>query len=188
MLDRATLLANPFIRGIIFRKMRRLAPLRSTGYAAEDVEQELLLVLLQSLDGYDSTHQLHANVFITMVVERATAGILRKHLAKKRAASCCSLDVLFEETGEGEEPSVSRTTAADARSEIDLFDLRHDTAQVLSTLPSDLRDLAERLQRQSLSQAARELGVPIGTLKRRRDRLRGVLENAGFRNFLVPSR
>lgn len=181
MLDRSTLYRNPFVRGIIRRKMHLLAKyIDWTGYTAEDIEQELFLVLLQSLEGYDSQHSSHANVFITTVIERAAAGILRKRNAQKRGDPTASLDQLMAEIGDGEELSVTHPTAVDKRSDFELCEIRHDVAVVLATLPADLRDLADRLQRDTLSQVARELGVPQGTLKRRRDRLRHVFEWAGF--------
>ena len=39
-----------------------------------------------------------------------------------------------------------------------------DIAEVVARLPDDLRDLCQRLQRDSISQVARDLGVPRSTL------------------------
>jgi transcriptional regulator of acetoin/glycerol metabolism len=57
-------------------------------------------------------------------------------------------------------------------------------AGVLATLPDDLRDLAERLKRQSVSEVARELRVPRTTLYRNLERLRRHFADAHLRDYL----
>jgi DNA-directed RNA polymerase specialized sigma24 family protein len=58
--------------------------------------------------------------------------------------------------------------------------------EALASLPEDLRDLAERLKSRSLSQVARELGVPRSTLQDRVQQLLEAFECAGLRDFLNP--
>src|SRR5262249_7843035 len=72
-----TVLAR-FARGIIRRKVRLLVSRAGfTKQDRQDLEQELVLRLLQSLDLFDP-EQAHPNVFITTVIERAVAMILRE--------------------------------------------------------------------------------------------------------------
>lgn len=166
-----------FARGIIRRKVRLL--IGRAGFTAqdrEDLEQDLVLRLLQSLDLFDP-EQAHPNVFITTVIERAVAMILRERRAKKRDSGVVhSLDRIKE---------ASSTEPADPRrGDEEASDLASDLVEVLARLPEELRILAERLKSQSLSQAARDLGVPRTTLQRRVQRLRQCFEDADLRIYL----
>jgi RNA polymerase sigma factor (sigma-70 family) len=168
-----------FARSIIRRKARYVA--RCDGFTAHDVrdiEQELRLRLLQNLSQFDPD-QAHINVFITMVVKRSVAMLLRERRAKKRVASLRSLDTLTDDVGE---PAELLDHRDDGRS-ADRFDLAHDLAGVLAALPEELRALAERLKVQSVAQAAREMNVPRTTLLRQVERLRHCFEDAGLRIY-----
>jgi RNA polymerase sigma-70 factor (ECF subfamily) len=167
-----------FARGIIRRKVQLLVGRAGfTKQDRQDLEQELVLRLLQSLDLFDP-EQAHPNVFITTVIERAVAMILRQRRAKKRHGGVQSLDQGRENAGDSSEPIDPRPTEQEA------LDLATDLAEVLAKLPDDLRALAERLKSQSLSQAARDLGVPRSTLQRQVQRLRRCFEDAGLRIYL----
>jgi RNA polymerase sigma factor (sigma-70 family) len=149
-----------------------------TSQDREDLEQELILRLLQSLHLFDPG-QAHRNVFVTTVIERAVAMILRERLAKKRDSGVVrSFDQGQTKAGTSPEPVDPRPSDQEA------FDLASDLAEVLARLPDDLRALAERLKSQSVSQAARDLGVPRTTLQRRVERLRKTFEDAGLRIYL----
>jgi len=168
-----------FAQGIIRRKVRLLVSRAGfTKQDRQDLEQELVLRLLQSLELFDP-EQAHPNVFITTVIERAVAMILRERRAKKRDGGVvCSLDQGQTKEGKSPEPIDPRPSDQDA------FDLASDLVEVLARLPDDLRALAERLKSQSLSQAARDLGVPRTTLQRQVQRLRQCFEDAGLRIYL----
>jgi RNA polymerase sigma factor (sigma-70 family) len=169
-----------FARSIIRRKARLIA--RCDGFTARDlrdIEQELLLRLLQSLAQFDPD-QGHINVFIATVVERSMAMLLRERWAKKRdTTGIRSLDAPSADGGPTEVPD-HRDGGRDA----ERFDLAHDLAEVLAALPAELRDLAERLKVQTVSQAARDLNVPRTTLLRQVERLRRCFEDAGLRIYL----
>jgi RNA polymerase sigma-70 factor (ECF subfamily) len=170
---------DKFTKGIIRRKIKQLVG--RAGFSRqdrEDLEQELLLRLLQSLHLFDPA-QAHRNVFVTTVIERAVAMILRERLAKKRnGATVQSLDQATDNAGDSAEPVDPH------RSQEQQVDPATDLAEVLARLPDDLRALAERLKSQSLSQAARDLGVPRSTLQRQVQRLRQCFEDAGLRIYL----
>jgi RNA polymerase sigma-70 factor (ECF subfamily) len=168
-----------FAQGIIRRKVRQLVGRAGfTKQDREDLYQELVLRLLQSLELFDPD-QSHPNVFITTVIERAVAMILRERRAKKRDGGVMS-SLHHGQTKEGNaaEPIDPRPSAQDG------FDLASDLAEVLARLPDDLRALAERLKSQSVSQAARDLGMPRTTLQRQVQRLRQCFEDAGLRIYL----
>jgi RNA polymerase sigma factor (sigma-70 family) len=168
-----------FAQGIIRRKVRLLVNRAGfTKQDRQDLEQELVLRLLQSLDLFDP-EQAHPNVYITTVIERAVAMILRERRAKKRDSGVVrSLDQGQTKDGKSPEPVDPRPN------DQEVFDLAGDLAEVLARLPNDLRALAERLKSQSVSQAARELGVPRTTLQRQIQRLRQCFEDAGLRIYL----
>jgi DNA-directed RNA polymerase specialized sigma24 family protein len=168
-----------FARAIVRRKARR--PVGRAGFTAQDVrdfEQELHLRLLQSLPRFDPD-QAHINVFVTTVVERSVAMLLRKRRAKKRVAVVRSLDAPAADGGPAEPPD-----HRDGGRGAERFDLAYDLAEVLRVLPAGLRDLAERLKVQTVSQAARDLNVPRTTLLRQVERLRRYFEDAGLRIYL----
>jgi RNA polymerase sigma factor (sigma-70 family) len=168
-----------FAQGIIWRKVRLLVGRAGfTQQDHQDLEQELVLRLLQSLDVFDP-EQAHLNVFITTVIERAVAMLLRERRAKKRDGGVVrSLDQGPTKDGKSPEPVDPLPSGEEA------FDLASDLAEVLARLPEELRALAERLKSQSLSQAARDLGVPRSTLQRQAQRLRRCFEDAGLRIYL----
>jgi len=172
-----------FVRGIIHRKVRMLigrAGFRE--HERQDLEQELVLRLLQSIPLFDAK-QAHWNVFVTTVIERAVAQILRDRRAAKRNGGdqVGSLDTFLETEDEGE-VRVLLPIIEDQSTLHERADLSIDIVSVLARLPDDLRDLAQRLQRQSLSQAARDLGVSRSTLQRRLEHLRRHFEEAGLKN------
>jgi RNA polymerase sigma factor (sigma-70 family) len=170
-----------FARSIIRRKARLIA--RCDGFTARDlrdIEQELFLRLLQGLAQFDP-EQGHINVFITTVVERSVAMLLRERWAKKRdTTGIRSLDTPAADGGGATDLPDLRDGGRDA----ERFDLAHDLAEVLAGLPAELRDLAERLKVQTVSQAARDLNVPRTTLLRQVERLRRCFEDAGLRIYL----
>ena len=167
-----------FARSIIRRKARLIA--RCGGFNANDqrdIEQELLLRLLQSLPQFDA-EQAHINVFITTVVERSMAMLIRERHAKKRDATGIQSLTSPVDDGGPNEPSDHRG------SDPERIDLTSDVAEVMASLPAELRDFAERLKLQTVSQVAREMDVPRTTLLRWVDRLRRCFEDAGLRIYL----
>src|SRR5262249_34879395 len=129
------------------------------GFTNQDVhelEQELLLRLMDGLRNYNADRTPHLNVFITTVVERAFVVILRDRRAKKR-------DVNKNRSIHALLARADRTDSAEgipdpaSRSDVEWFELTDDVSGVLAALPDDLRVLAERLKRQSVSEVARDL-------------------------------
>ncbi|MFL5240597.1 MAG: sigma-70 family RNA polymerase sigma factor [Gemmataceae bacterium] len=166
-----------FAQDIIRRKARLLVGRAGlTKQDREDLEQELALRLLQSLEQFDQ-EQGHLNVFITTVIERAISMILRARRAKKRDAGVVrSLDRTMD--GTSAEPTCRQSDAQE------LLDLANDLAETIAIMPENLRDLAERLKTQSVSQTARDLGIPRSTLQGEIRRLRQIFENTGLQIYL----
>ena len=115
-------------------------------------------------------------MFITTVVERSMAMLIRERHAKKRNAT--GIQSLTSPADDGG-PSDHRGGGDPER-----IDLTSDVAEVMASLPAELRDFAERLKLQTVSQVAREMDVPRTTLLRWVDRLRRCFEDAGLRIYL----
>jgi DNA-directed RNA polymerase specialized sigma24 family protein len=185
--DDAVLFA-PFTRAVIRRKCRQLIGRGGlTAGDRKDLEQELLLHLIRGLPGLDRG-VAHRNVFVTVVIDRSAAQILRRRRARKRdGGPVLSLDELAAAGGDapGEPTEESRPCARGGRrTEQERIDLASDLKGILVALPAALRALTERLKTQSLSEAARALGLPRSTPQCRVRRIRRRFEDAGLRAYL----
>lgn len=179
--------------GIIKKKVRQI--IGRAGFRKqdrEDLEQELLTRLLQSLKSF-KPDVAHRKAFVTAVVERDVANILRDKQAEKRDhRRIGSLHVMIEVTEDGPtelaetigDREFNARRCRDPRSAEDLAQLASDLAEVAAALPDDLRNLAERLKTQSISSIAREIGVPRTTLNDTVRRLRQRFEQAALRDYL----
>lgn len=182
-----------FDYGIVRRKVRQL--IGNHGFREQDreqLEQELIMRILQGFKSYDPT-QSHRNAFVTTIVERSVASIIRDKCAEKRdhrrvssihnhVHSCNGQLLELVETLDQNADNARR-----GRQPIDASDhcdLACDLDQLLSKLPEDLRKLAEALKHHSVSEISREWGVPRTTLRQRVLELRRRFEEAGMRLHL----
>jgi RNA polymerase sigma-70 factor (ECF subfamily) len=181
-----------FAERLIHREARQLA--RMPGFSPgdrEDIEQELRLKLLMHSAGYDP-RQGHWHAFVTALVERQAANLLRAKRAEKRdhrSVRSLSMEVADAEEGPVEladtisprhlESRLGRAT----REEHELAELAMDLSDVIAGLAPELRELAQRLKTDCLSQIARDLGVPRTTLADRVRKLRRCFEQAGLRDY-----
>jgi RNA polymerase sigma-70 factor (ECF subfamily) len=184
---------DQFTRGIVRRKFAQL--IGRAGFSKQDrddIEQELILRVLQSLPSIDPV-QADRNVFITTVVERFVANILRDKQADKRdhrRVGSLSVMIDIKEGGATELAQMISQRELDAqrgvqpRSDEDQAQLARDLADTIATLPFDLRDLAERMKTQAVSKIAREIGIPRTTVNHWVRHLRQRFEQAGLRDYL----
>ncbi len=188
-----TPLLGRFEFGIIKKKVRQIVGRAGfTKQDRQDLEQELLARLVQSLKSFDP-NQAHRKSFVTAVVERDVANILRDAKAEKRDhRRIGSLNVTIEVTEDG--PTELADTIGNReydarrcrhpRSAEELAQLASDLAEIVAALPDDLRDLAHRLKTQSISEAARDLGVPRTTLNHSVRRMRERFVQTGLREYV----
>jgi len=147
------------------------------GFGEDDVDdlaQELTLHLIRQWPAFDST-KIQAITFIHKLVDVLVQELIRELCAPKRdhrrerslskAAEYGLLD------GVRGQPDVS---------DFDRIDLQDDCRSVLSSLPSELRRIAELLREMTPSAAACELGVPEATLRLRMAELREYFVAAGY--------
>jgi DNA-directed RNA polymerase specialized sigma24 family protein len=178
--------------GIIRRKVGQI--IGQAGFTfqdREDLEQELLTRLIQSLKSFDPA-QAHRNAFVTAVVERDVASILRDARAAKRdhrrrvtlkvSASLAdqegSSDPLNELSEDARRPSTAAGTA-------ELIDLCIDLRSVLEKLPVALREFACARMSKTMTELARESAVPRTSLYHLVPELRQHLEAAGLRDYVA---
>lgn len=158
----------------------------------EEIEQQLFLKLAKQLSSADSDDPKWRG-YLATAVSHGIASIIRNRRAEKRDhRKSCSLHTVVGQTDEGSVElsdtigprEANARLGIDPRSDAALAELGLDVASVMAQLPEDLRDLCVRLQRSSVSQIARDLGVPRTTVSTAVGRLRSHFEQAGLRSEL----
>ena len=184
---------SDYAMALIRRKAKELA--RTRGFTINDVEdiQQLLAVkLLQHLAAFDP-EQGHPNVFVKTVVERYAANLLRNSRAEKRdRRRVCSLSMIvdYDDNGPIEleetigERELDSRLGRETRDPHEACDLAMDVTDALDGLSPELRDLCERLKYASVSDVARDLGVPRTTLYESIIKLRKHFEEIGLKGYL----
>jgi RNA polymerase sigma-70 factor, ECF subfamily len=130
----------------------------------DDLEQDLTLELLKRLPAFDPSKGKR-EPFVYVLLKNAAADLQRRLMCARK---CKQL---------GEQ-------AIDDPAER-LAELARDVESVLARLPDDLKAIAELLKNRSVSDAARELGIPRTTLNDRVRALRERFEKAGLRDYLA---
>lgn len=158
----------------------------------EDLAQELLLHVIRRAPKFDPSKG-SIQAFIATLIARRAASLLRREMAAKRDAhQCCSLNMLIR-ADDGTRVELASTITEDApdprlfkrsRHSQHRVEMASDIATVLSRLPDDMRQLCERLKRESLSAAARSMGIPRSTLATRLSKLRKTFAAAGLDEYL----
>ena len=158
----------------------------------EDLEQELIARVLQSLRSFDPRRG-HRNAFITTVVERYAKNILRnKQAAKRDYRRVSSINVMINIDGETPVELAHLITQRELdarrrrhpRSDLELAELALDVATAIESLPDDLRGLAERCLTRNVSQVAQDTGIPRTTLQRPVREIRQRFEKMDLKNYI----
>jgi len=163
------------------------------GFTASDrdgIEQELMRDLYQHLPRFNPK-RANRRTFINRIVDHAVVTLIRRQQAAmrdhRRNGGSLNEDV---KAPDGRVTKRADTLNAEmnraGRSDLDSHLLVLDVHAVVAVLPEDLRDLAARLQTQSMAQAAREMGVARSVVYERVAELRRILERAGLRGYLSP--
>lgn len=158
----------------------------------EDLEQEFALYLWQCLRRLKEPLQDRQGFFRKIIADHAVTLIRRREAEKRDHFRVSSLSEQVIDC-DGQPVEMAQTVPDDhvrsrlgvaPSSSLDDMELAHDVAAVLAKLPPDLRDLCERLKRHSITEVARQLGVPRTTLHDAIRRLRQHFEDAGLRDYL----
>jgi RNA polymerase sigma factor (sigma-70 family) len=189
--------SDPAVQRLIRREAWQLAHLpESCGHDCEDWRQELFYRLLRGLPAFDPQRG-HIRAFATTVIRTAVRNILRELQAEKRGQQqLASLNVPIRGGGDGlvelsdtlHQPQQDARRGLRPRGDGERAQLALDVQSVLTRLPPNLHSVAEPLMRGTVSESARELGVPRTTLSSWVAQLRPYFERAGLHEYLeVPS-
>ena len=165
---------EPIASKLIAHTVRRLVG--RAGYTAQDrrdLEQELHARLLPRLAQYKPGVASLAT-FLTLLIERGASDLLRSRRARKRRD-----DVVVPTQDPPDPTSVGHGANRD---------LALDLAAFRDQLPPNLREAWDHLLGQSVSDAARDLGLPRSTLQRRMEQLRRHCERRGLDVYLETPR
>ena len=188
-----------YARDVIRHKARQL--IGKYGFTRDDyddLQQEMMLDLLRRLGKYDPS-KAGLSTFVARIVDRKVSTLIRHQRQEKRdyRRQVCSLDAQVEDQ-DGQARGLDEVLSQDAydeevarhdRPEGERLDLRLDLSLALDELPDDLRQLALRLQTRTVTEIARELGVPRSTLYEKGiARLRKIFEDKGLREYLGEAR
>lgn len=158
----------------------------------DEIEQRLLLKLAKRLHKARSDDP-RWKAYLKTAVSHGIASMIRDSQAEKRDhRRSCSIHTVVGKDDDGpiELSDTIGPREANARlgiaprSDVALVELGMDITDIMAQLPEDLRDLCVRLQRCSVSQIARDLGVPRTTVSAAVGRLRAHFEKAGMRRHL----
>jgi len=186
---------NDYAKNVIRHKARQL--IGKYGFTRDDYEdlmQEMTLDLLVRLSKFDRS-KASLNTFVARIVDRRISTLIRHRTQDMRdyRREACSLDdPIQDEDGasitRGEmlsQDECDLRAGKHTRPESERIDMRLDVSFVIAELPPELRPLAERLLDQSITEAARELGVPRSTLYETGiARLRNAFEDKGLGEYL----
>jgi RNA polymerase sigma factor (sigma-70 family) len=155
------------------------------GYNASDqadIVQDLLLDLVERWPNYDPERGT-PETFIRHIIWCNVSALIEQKRALKR-----QFDYEASPIDESVEDEVTANfrTASPRRIDQEYVALATDVAAVMERLSADERELCERLQSQSISKVARDLGIPRSTLFDRVKKLRSEFEEANVHDYFQP--
>lgn len=185
---------DSFTEGYVKKSVRQLiGKFGITVSHAEDIEQTLFLKLAKHLP-CDDPDDPRWKAFVATTVKRCIANIVRDTRAEKRDhRRVRSIHVVIGVDEEGPveladtigDHEVPARRLRSRRNDQELSSLRLDLAERIAELPDERhREFMQRLQHDSISQIARDMGVPPTTLNSWLRKLRQRFEDTGLRIYL----
>jgi DNA-directed RNA polymerase specialized sigma24 family protein len=154
----------------------------------EDLQQELGLQILLSAPRFDPT-RAKRKAFLRRVVNNKIVALLRhRKRTKRQERQLVSLSTV-DRTPSGDVQEVGETIQADRKvayrgfypvPALEAMELTHDVAQVLESLPDNLRTIAEQLQHHSKAEVRDNLGLSKHALAEALEQLRARFAAAGL--------
>lgn len=151
---------------------------------AEDIEQELLMYLIQKVDGYDETRS-QRNTFINRVIESGAAELARSRGRQKRHPADddgympsfqtpmdtvdSSHATLGDEISDADD---ARRLCGEVSDPFEEADRRMDLESAMDAMPAWLRESAEYLMSHNMKETAAKLGISKRAMQGRRDEIR----------------
>lgn len=185
---------NEYAAELIRHKARQLVGKAGFTWSdVRDIEQEMILDLLSRFPKFDPDKAAHST-FAARIVEHKISKLFRYRRREMRdyRRESCSLDDPIEDA-EGKpirracsfcQGKAAFRLGKRARSREEEAQLRIDVSLVLEKLPDDLREVAEQLKTETVSDAARNLGIPRTTLYGNIKRIRSLFEDAELQDYL----
>ncbi len=186
-------LSAGFAHRYIRFKVHQLVGRRIRKSERDDLEQELKIRVFQAFPSFDPG-VADWDVYVTTIVERQIATLLEARRRQKRQGEL-TVDSLADEATDCDGQvceladtvsleDVARHTGQHEMSDLDRMIFEHDLETVIGQLSEKDQAICRALQRHSIQQAARKLKMPRTTVQSVALRLRGLLEEKGFRDFL----
>lgn len=182
---------DPFFRAVVDHKTNLLVYMQViTESDREDVSQALYCDLLAAMRLFDP-NKAHRNVFVTVVLDRSVADMVRRFRASKRSGKPMSLSTLVR-SGEEVSELLNLVSETDLKrrlgnpsmpSEIEC-DMRRDIDAAIERLPPPLKRMALLLKEHNLSVAARRMGLPRSTAEIRVIQIRAQFKRQGLQEYL----
>lgn len=186
-------LTSGFAANLIRRKAKQLAKKKCfRTLDPEDIAQELNMHLIRLAPKFNPDVS-HWNAFVSTVVDRQVANMLEATQMQRRVDDqhVDSLSTPMP-SDDGDVTTLAQLVRSDEStskrftdelSPEEHFALCDELENVLAELPSELRDLAERLKHDTIAQIARDLDIPRTTLYRQIDELRSALRESSLNNL-----
>lgn len=159
----------------------------------DDLEQEMMLDVITRLPKFDANRGT-PKTFVARIIERKISKLIRHRTSDMRdyRREAFSLNENIEDGDGGciergdlvSRESIDPVVASNSRTGVEEMAFLQDLESVLVGLPDHLRRLCEILKTGSISDAAREMGVPRTTLHDHVTKLRSLFEDAGLREYL----
>lgn len=181
------------VRIIKFKARQLVGQAGFTDSDRNDLEQEMVIDLLRRLPKFDPS-KARRNTFIARIVEHKVATLIEAQTAGvrdyRRYGFSLNERIEYEE-GKTIERSDTisqddylRRTGRKSTTAQETVELAVDLDVFLNKLPPQLRSLCDRLAAESLTAIATETGVPRSTLYEAVKKLRRLLREAGFDEYL----
>jgi len=158
-----------------------------------DIAQSMTTDLLSRLPKFDPNRAAQTT-FVARVIEHKISKLIRHRKQKKRdhrRESCSlndSIEGLYGETIERvatlDQDEVAIRIGRRRCTREEEARLHFDVSIVISRLPNDLRPIAEHLKTETITETAKNLGIPRTPLSGASHRLRGLFEDAGLKKYL----
>ena len=158
----------------------------------KDIEHDINLKVARHLSAYRGD-QGHLLAFLTAIVERKVASMLRDGRAQKRdARGTVSLSVQVELADEGTVELAATVTRREldarigrkSRDDEATSNLKQDVDAITRTLTPDERKVCEGLKYGSITQVSHELGIPRSTIYDMIGCWRAAFQSEGLQEYL----
>ena len=183
---------DKFTRDLVERKARRLVGKYGfTEIDRDDIEQNIYMRVLQSWPNYKADEG-HHHCFVTAVIERYVANIVRDRCAAKRYDGATVLLSTPLTEASGESLSVSHAISDGAkdrhlgrrrRTDTELSQLRLDLAAAIDALPDQLKQLVELRKTLTITEIAEKFSVARTTVSSWFRKIREHFEEAGLAEY-----